>query len=72
MAACAVGLHCLRYKHLNAQLGRQLTDMDFVSYEKYMPVMERFFEEIGYEPRRYFSYHWGRESYKPIPRDPDM
>jgi hypothetical protein len=64
MGACAVRIHCPKYGYLSDKLGRQLTDLDFMSYDKYMPKMERFFEEIGYQPRRAFSLHWGHEAYK--------
>jgi hypothetical protein len=64
MGACAVRVHCPRYRHLGEQLGRRLTDIDFMSYEKYMPKTESFFQEIGYQPRKFFSYQWGREAYK--------
>ena len=64
MGACAVRVHCPKYRHLSEQLGRKLTDIDFMSYEKYMPKTESFFQEIGYAPRNFFSYQWGREAYK--------
>ena len=64
MGACAVRVHCPKYRHLSEQLGRKLTDIDFMSYEKYMAKTESFFQEIGYAPRNFFSYQWGREAYK--------
>ena len=64
MGACAVRIHCPKHGRLNDQLGRQLTDIDFMSYDKHMSKTEKFFEEIGYQPRRAFSYQWGHETYK--------
>lgn len=64
MGACAVRVHCPKYRYLSDQLGRKLTDIDFMSYGKYMPKTESFFQEIGYKPRSFFSYQWGREAYK--------
>jgi hypothetical protein len=60
MGACAVRIHCAKYQYLQKKLERELTDLDFVSYERFEPVMEKFFWKLGYVPRTYMSRMWGR------------
>ena len=58
MGACAVRLHCPKYGYLHKELGRELSDLDFVSYDTFQPKMEKFFEEIGYKSRKYITFYW--------------
>ena len=58
MGACAVRLHCPEYEYLRKELGRELSDLDFVSYDASKPKMEEFFEQIGYKPRKYITSEW--------------
>ncbi len=51
MGACAVLIHCPKYRHLLTSLGREVTDMDFVSYSKYNLAVEKFFRGIEYNPK---------------------
>jgi len=60
MGACAVKLHCPKCRHLHKQLGRDLTDIDFVSYSRFEPAIEKFFKDLGYKPREYIFKDWAR------------
>jgi hypothetical protein len=60
MGACAVRIHCTKYRYLLEKFKRELTDLDFVSYEIFEPVMEKFFGKLGYVSRTYMPKMWGR------------
>lgn len=60
MGACAVKLHCPKCGYLHKKMGRELTDIDFISYSKFEPDMEEFFKDLGYKPREYLSKYWAR------------
>lgn len=61
MGACAARLHCPKYGYLHKKLGRELTDIDLMSYSKFESEIEKFFEELGYSSREYISRLWGRD-----------
>jgi len=51
MGAIAVRLHCPNLVDLHRSMGREISDMDFVGYEKASSKIERFFESSGYATR---------------------
>jgi hypothetical protein len=50
MGACAFRIHCKKYGYFHATLTRELTDIDFVTYNKYSSKLVPLFVELGYEP----------------------
>jgi len=58
MGACSIRLHCPKYEYLHKELGRELSDIDFASYDAHKPKMEKFFETVGYKPRKYITSDW--------------
>jgi hypothetical protein len=50
MGACAFRIHCKKCGYLHATLTRELTDIDFVTYNKYSGELVPLFVELGYEP----------------------
>ncbi|MFW9963580.1 MAG: hypothetical protein ACFFCX_08455 [Candidatus Sifarchaeia archaeon] len=55
MGAIAIQLHSPDYAHLHEKLGRFITDIDFVAYEKQTSKIEKFFESQNYS-RRMLSF----------------
>jgi len=54
MGACAIRLHCPKYKYLFETMERPLTDLDFMTYSKFRPLMKPFFSDLGYTPSASF------------------
>lgn len=48
MGAGAVRFHCSKFRHLHLSMGRELTDIDFMSYGRYNRVVGDLFPELGY------------------------
>jgi len=48
MGAVASRIHCPRYGYIQTELGRQFTDLDFVSYSSSRPRIHTLFKELGY------------------------
>jgi hypothetical protein len=48
MGAAAVQTHCPNYLSLHKSMGRELTDLDFMSYSKYYKKVGMLFQEEGY------------------------
>jgi hypothetical protein len=46
--SAAVWLHCPKYSHLREKFGREVQDVDFVSYGKYASKISELFEEHGF------------------------
>jgi len=59
LGSVAVKLHCPEFGRLYEAADRPLTDLDFMSYSRFNPVMRDFFTELGYTPNegviRYFG-----------------
>jgi hypothetical protein len=55
MGAIAIRLHSPDYAFLHEKMGRFITDIDFVGYEKQSSKIEKFFESQNYA-RRILSY----------------
>jgi hypothetical protein len=49
MGACAIRIHCSKKQHI-LKSKRELTDIDLISYSKFVPSMEKFFKSLGYDP----------------------
>jgi len=52
IGAIAVVMHCPTYRYLHRQLTRDISDIDFVSYGRYVSEVEELFKELGYEEER--------------------
>jgi len=55
MGAIAIRLHSPEHAYLHEKLGRFITDIDFVAYEKQTSKIEKFFESQNYS-RRLLSF----------------
>jgi hypothetical protein len=55
MGAIAIRLHSPDYAYLHEKLGRSITDIDYVAYEKQSSRLEKFFESQNYS-RRLLSF----------------
>jgi len=44
----AIRIHCPKYRYIEKELGRELTDIDLVSYGKYREALERLLPDLGY------------------------
>jgi hypothetical protein len=64
MGATAIMIHCPKYRHLFATLGRSLTDLDFITYGKFRGKLEKFFVQMGYRPDKRTSYYFGESRHK--------
>ena len=74
LGACAIRIQCRESKHLLDEMNRAISDLDFISYEKYEPKITPFFTNLGYkvdsEVSKYYSHLYGmlRDRFK----DPNM
>lgn len=58
MGACAVKTHCPKFIHLHNSLGRELSDIDFMSYSKFSRETKTLLCELGYIPNeRFIALH---------------
>jgi hypothetical protein len=55
IGAAALRIHCPNHVALHKALGRELTDLDFVGYEKQSDDIDKVFEDIGYDTKQYLS-----------------
>ncbi|MFW9967780.1 MAG: hypothetical protein ACFFEA_11565 [Candidatus Thorarchaeota archaeon] len=55
MGAIAIRLHSPSYAYLHDKLGRYITDIDYVAYEKQSSKIEKFFESQNYS-RKLLSF----------------
>lgn len=55
MGAIAIRLHSPEHAYLHQKLGRFITDIDYVAYEKQSSKIEKFFEDQNYS-RRMLSF----------------
>ena len=51
MGATAIRLHCPKFVGLHKDLGREISDMDFVGYERQSSKIEGVLESLGYTSR---------------------
>jgi hypothetical protein len=52
LGAIAFHLRCPNFNYIQKETGRFFTDIDFMSYFKEMPQVERLFKELGYDEDR--------------------
>jgi hypothetical protein len=60
LGAAAIYTHCPKSNYLYQRLDRPLSDIDFVSYSKFIDRIEPFFKEMGYVGRDRFNAIQGR------------
>jgi len=60
LGAIAVKLHCPGHRDLYAGMARALTDIDFVTYGKYNPLMQKFITGLGYQANERLIWMYGR------------
>ncbi|MGM0687719.1 MAG: hypothetical protein ACQET3_12165 [Promethearchaeati archaeon] len=51
MGAIAIRHHCPDFRELHQKMGREISDIDYVGYEKQSDEIEDFFKEQGYKSR---------------------
>src|SRR3990172_7478485 len=49
IGALAFRTHCPQFGHLQQALGRVFTDIDFASYRRFFPDLQRLFRSLGYQ-----------------------
>jgi hypothetical protein len=66
LGATAFMSHCPRYAHLYRDFGRQLTDVDLMTYSKVSPqAIDEFLGRLGFTPLRHYVWHIAhRQLYK--------
>jgi len=55
IGAAALRIHCPNHVELHKALGRELTDLDFVGYEKQSEGIDKVFADLGYDTKQYLS-----------------
>jgi len=55
IGAAALRIHCPGHVDLHRKLGRELTDLDFLGYEKQSESIDKVFEDLGYDTKQYLS-----------------
>jgi len=55
IGAAALRIHCSNHIELHKALGRELTDLDFVGYEKQSEDIDKVFADLGYDTKQYLS-----------------
>lgn len=48
LGAVAFRIHCPRFKHIEYAVGRYLTDLDFGTYARHLPGVERVFSSLDF------------------------
>jgi hypothetical protein len=66
LGATVIRKHCPRFLQLHTALKRELTDIDFVTYGKFNPMIKSLFVELGYKPDDRFIAYFGmnRQQYQ--------
>jgi len=59
IGALAFRTHCPQFGHLQTALGRVFTDIDFASYRRFFPDLQRLFGALGYEEDKMVSRLFG-------------
>ena len=58
MGACAIRIHCPKFKHMHESMNRKLTDIDFVSYGKFSDNIYTLFKKMSLIPNeRFITLH---------------
>ena len=61
MGACAVRLHCPEFRYLYEGMKRPLTDIDFMTYKRFNPLLRKFFVELGLTPDEGILRYYGHK-----------
>lgn len=64
MGACAVMLHSEAGGELFARLGREVGDMDFITYSRYREAVHSLLTRLGYRADERFIYYFGRQRHR--------
>ncbi|MDH5794823.1 MAG: hypothetical protein OEZ24_01815 [Candidatus Bathyarchaeota archaeon] len=66
LGAIAFRVHCHKYEYLHKQLGRSISDLDFVAYSKQKGQIEKLLVGLGYDkrPPSLVTYYSLREIYQ--------
>jgi len=59
MGATVIRKHCPKFQHLHTALKRELTDIDFMTYGRFNPMMKPLFVELGYTSDDRFNAYFG-------------
>ena len=59
IGALAFRTHCPQYGRLQQALGRVFTDIDFASYRRFFPDLQRLFAALGYQEDKMVSRLFG-------------
>jgi len=60
LGSVAVKLHCPEFGRLYEEANRPLTDLDFMSYSRFNPIMRDFFTDLGYLPNESIIRYFGK------------
>ncbi len=64
MGACAIRIHCSNSQNILDSLQRMITDVDFMSYNKFEERIDQLFKELGYqsegEMAKFYSHMYGQ------------
>ncbi|MFW6137911.1 MAG: hypothetical protein ACOC7U_01935 [Spirochaetota bacterium] len=59
IGALAFNTRCTKFNYIQAQMGREFTDIDFASYRKFTRKIEEFMKSCGYQEDRQVSQLYG-------------
>lgn len=64
MGACAIRIHCPDSQEILDRLQRTITDVDFMSYNRFQDRIDQLFKELGYrsesEAARFYAHMYGQ------------
>ncbi len=63
IGACAIRIHCSNSQHILDKLNRAITDLDFMSYDKYEEKIGVLFKELEYvesEASKFYAHMYGQ------------
>ncbi len=64
MGACAIRIHCPNSREVLEKLQRTITDVDFISYNRFQDRIDQLFKELGYrlesEAAKFYSHMYGQ------------
>lgn len=64
MGACGIRIHCSNSQHILDSLGRMITDIDFMSYNKFQDKIHQLFKDLKYLPEsevaKFYAHMYGQ------------
>ncbi len=72
IGACAIFIHSKNFQELYLKLGRELTDLDFITYNKYREKIKSLLLKLGYEVDERFMYYFGEFRHKYYERNKNI